>query len=138
MRGTTRAIKMKALDQIWRAFGRVVRNVARAMRVEVDIRSAIVYPPLLCDPKLVQLVRGVGEELMGKRKVLEMKEQAMGGEDFAFYTADQGGVPGVMFRMGTGRKEKGHTCRYDFGEEGLEPGILLMANVALRALALAD
>jgi len=135
LRGTTRAIEMKTLDKIWRALERVARNVAKAMRVKVEIQPAVVYPPLRCDPALVQLVRGVGEELVGKRKVSEMKEQAMGAEDFAFYMADQGGVPGVMFRLGVESKENGHTSRYDFGEQALETGILMMANVALRALA---
>jgi amidohydrolase len=136
--GTTRATDMKTLDQIWRAFGRVVRNVARAMRVKVQIEPAIVYPPLQCDPGMTQLVRSVGAELLGKRKVHEMTEQAMGAEDFAFYMADQGGVPGVMFRLGVESSENGHTSRFDFGEEAVEPAILMMANVALKALALAD
>jgi len=138
LRGTTRAVEMKALDQIWRAFGRVVRNVAKAMRVKVDIRPAHVYPPLRCDPGMVQLVRDVGEELLGKRKVFEMKEQAMGAEDFAFYMADQGGVPGALFRLGVESEKNVHTSRYDFGEEAMEPGILMMANVALRALTTTD
>jgi metal-dependent amidase/aminoacylase/carboxypeptidase family protein len=59
----------------------------------------------------------------------------MGGEDFAFYLPEQGGVPGAMFFLGVESDEGLHTPRFDFGSAALESGILMMANLALGFLS---
>ena len=70
----------------------------------------------------------------GVRERLPQAEQRMGAEDFAFHLEDQGGAPGVMFSIGVETDENLHTPRFDFGSAALEPGILMLTNVALRAL----
>jgi len=57
----------------------------------------------------------------------------MGAEDFAFYLAEQGGVPGVIFRLAVESEANLHSARFDFGSRGIEPGILMLGNLALRA-----
>ena len=80
-------------------------------------------------------MREVGVELLGRRNVVEASVQRMASEDFAFYLPDQGGAPGAMFQLGIETDENHHTPRFDFGSGALEPGILMMLNVALRAAA---
>ena len=133
--GTIRALDMADLRRVRRALGRLAGNVARSMRGEVAIEDDELYPPVKNDARMLELVREVGGELLGKRNVLGSPEQRMGGEDFAFYLADQGGAPGVIFGLGIESRENLHTARFDFGSAALEPGILMMANLALRALA---
>lgn len=132
--GTIRATDMATLRRVRRSLARVVQGVAQAMRARVDIADGEIYPPVKNDPELLELVAQVGRELLGKRHVVRAKEQRMGGEDFAFYLSDQGGVPGVIFQLGVGTVENLHTARFDFGSAALKPGILMLANVALRAL----
>jgi amidohydrolase len=132
--GTIRATDMPTLRAVRRALGRLAKGVAESMRGGVEISDGEIYPPVRNDPKLLELVRGVGIELLGKRNVLPSEEQSMGAEDFAFYLSDQGGVPGVLFRLGVGADASLHSARFDFGSAALEPGILMLANVALRAL----
>jgi len=134
IRGTIRAMDMKTLQQVRKGVRRVARNVAKALRGSVTITDDEVYPPVNNDPEMVDLVRSVGRELLGARKVLKPKAQTMGGEDFAFYLTDQGGVPGCIFRLGVESNANLHSARFDFGSEALEPGILMMVNVALRYL----
>ena len=38
-----------------------------------------------------------------------------------------------MFQLGIGTHVNHHTSRFDFGSAALEPGILMMVNVAIRA-----
>jgi len=132
--GTIRALDMRTLRKARRALERVARGVARSMRGRATIADAEVYPPVKNDPELLGLVRAVGLELRGRRNVLTSKERRMGAEDFAFYLPEQGGVPGVIFHMGVETDANLHTSRFDFGSAALEPAILMMANVALKAL----
>jgi len=100
----------------------------------VSFRELEAYPPVKNDPRMLELVRGVGSEVLGRRNVLPPPPQQMGAEDFSFYLKDQGGAPGVMFALGVETDETLHTPRFDFGSAALEPGILMMAGVAIRAL----
>ncbi len=133
--GTIRAVDMKSLHSTRRALERVANGIARAMRGHVEVVDHQVYPPVLNDPSLLGIVREVGVELLGRRNVVEASVQRMASEDFAFYLPDQGGAPGAMFQLGIETKENHHTPRFDFGSAALEPGILMMLNVALRAAA---
>jgi metal-dependent amidase/aminoacylase/carboxypeptidase family protein len=58
----------------------------------------------------------------------------MGAEDFAFYLPPQGGVSGVIFSLGVESDAYIHNPHFDFGSKALEPGILMMANLALAVL----
>ena len=133
--GTIRAMDMATLGKVRRGLNRVARGVARSLRGSVTVKDDEVYPPVKNDARMVELVRSVGMELLGRANVLGPSEQSMGGEDFAFYLTDQGGVPGAIFRLGVESDQNLHTARFDFGSQGLEPGILMMANIALRFLA---
>jgi amidohydrolase/hippurate hydrolase len=132
--GTIRGMDKSTVRAVRRALGRVATGVAESMRGRVEISDGETYPPVRNDPELLELVRGVGIELLAKRNVLPSEEQSMGAEDFAFYLSDQGGVPGVLFQLGVGSDAGLHSARFDFGSAALGPGILMMANVALRAL----
>jgi amidohydrolase len=135
LQGTIRALDMKALRRAHHALERVATGTARSMRGHAEVIDHQVYPPVINDPRLLGLVREVGVELLGRRNVVEAAQQRMASEDFAFYLPDQGGAPGAMFQLGIETKENHHTPRFDFGSAALEPGILMMANVALRAAA---
>ncbi len=132
--GTIRAVEMPVLRGLARRLGRVARGVAKSLRGSAEFSDFGQYPPTVNDPGLLEMVRGVGTELLGRRNVLQATEQRMGAEDFSFYLSSQGGVPGVIFRLGVESETNLHTSRFDFGSAALEPGILMLANVALAAL----
>lgn len=132
--GTIRALEMQPMKRVRRALGRVARGVAKAMRGGVTISDEHEYPPVKNDLKMLEFVRQVAEETVGPRNVLPPGEQLMGGEDFGFYLPGQGGVPGVIFFLGVETREALHTPRFDFGAAALEPGIRMLAGLALRFL----
>ncbi len=54
----------------------------------------------------------------------------MGGEDFAFFLAR---VPGAFFWLGNGRPARQlHQPTFDFNDEALKTGMLVMSALALR------
>ncbi len=132
--GTIRAMDMETLTKVREGLRRIANGVAGMMRGTVEVIDHEIYPPVVNDPDMVQLVRDVGAELQGEGSVGTPAEQSMGGEDFAFYLTAQGGVPGCMFRLGVETDENLHTSRFDFGSKALDTGILMMTNSALRFL----
>jgi amidohydrolase len=134
IKGTIRATEMPVLRQIRKAVEKRARSVARTMRGSVEFEDEEIYPPVHNDVKLLELVRTVGTDLLGRRNVRDSREQSMGAEDFAFYLPPQGGVPGVIFSLGVECDAYIHNPHFDFGSKALEPGILMMANLALAVL----
>jgi amidohydrolase len=132
--GTIRATDLRTLRTVRRALERVSTGVARSLRGRALVEDIEVYPPVRNDPGLLELVRRVGTELLGSRNVVDAEDQSMGGEDFSFYLSDQGGAPGVIFRLGVESRAHLHSARFDFGSAALEPGILVMVNLALAFL----
>jgi amidohydrolase len=133
--GTIRGLDVKVVGGVRKSLARVARNVAAAMRGKAIVEDLEFYPPTRNDPDLVEFVQEVGRELLGSRNVGAPKYQTMGAEDFSYYLADQGGVPGAMFSIGIESDENHHTSRFDFGSAAIEPGILMLANLAVLFLA---
>jgi metal-dependent amidase/aminoacylase/carboxypeptidase family protein len=102
---------------------------------EVEIRDEEIYPPVHNDVSLLDHVSALGVELLGEENVIWSSEQNMGAEDFSFYLADQGGVPGVIFGLGIETEANAHSPHFDFGSAGLETGMLMLANLAMRSLS---
>jgi amidohydrolase len=132
--GTVRAMEMGVLTQVRGALARVAQGVGAAMRVKVNVEDSDLYPPVKNDPALLELIRGVAAEVLGPDSMVSPREQLMGAEDFAYYLPEQGGVPGALFFLGVETDANLHSSRFDFGSAGLEPGILMLANTALRFL----
>jgi len=132
--GTIRAMDLASARRVRRAVARLAAGIAKGMRGRVMVEDDQLYPPVNNDPGLMEMVAATARDLFGRSAVVPPTEQRMGGEDFAFYLPEQGGVPGVIFQLGVGAESGLHTARFDFGSEALEPGILMMANLALRAL----
>ncbi len=133
--GTVRSMEEGVSKRIHRSLGRLARAVAKGMRARADYVAGEWFPPVKNDAKLLEMVREVAVATVGRKLVRQPDEQIMGGEDFAYYLSEQGGVPGVLFWVGVGSEGGMHTSTFDFGSEALEPAILMMTNTALRYLA---
>jgi amidohydrolase len=132
--GTTRATQMETLNRMRRSLERVATGLAQSMHGQARLTEEETYPPVHNNPALLDLVREVGGELLGPENVLETEGQRMTSEDFSFYLEDQGGVPGVIFGLGVGTDAGLHNPHFDFGSAALEPGIMLLCNIALQFL----
>jgi amidohydrolase len=135
LRGTIRTRDPQVQKKVVESVGRITQEIAGAFGAKVDVRIESGTPRVANAPRLMELVRQVGIDALGAGKVKDAEEATMGAEDFGCYLEEQGGVPGCLFRLGVETDESVHSARFDFGHQALEPGILMMSNLAIRYLS---
>ena len=135
LRGTIRTRDPQVQKQVVESVGRITQEITGAFGAEADVRIESGTPRVANTPRLMELVRQVGTDVLGADKVKDAEEATMGAEDFGCYLEEQGGVPGCLFRLGVETDESVHSSRFDFGHQALEPGILMMSNLAIRYLS---
>jgi amidohydrolase len=114
--------------EIRRAF-----ELARPLGGDYELRIEIGTPPMHNNPAMVDLIRQVGADLLGKENVLPFRKE-LGAEDFGCFSDV---VPGAMFNLGTlieGDERFGHNPRFDIDERALPIGTAMLAETALRFL----
>jgi amidohydrolase len=139
--GTSRALTLEDQGKQIARIGEIAKAVGSAHRVDVSMGLLKEYPPTIHDRAMTDLGARVATELLGPEKTVWVDEPTMGGEDFSYFLQQ---VPGSFFRLGTGRwrnrdeleKEPGlHSDTFDFNDDALVPGMILMAGVALEYLS---
>lgn len=108
-------------------------GVAQALGGDYELNIRTGSPPMINDPRVVDLLRQVGASLLGADRV-KPKEKGMGAEDFAVLSSL---APGAMFRLGCqldGDERKAHNPNFDLDERCLPVGAAILAEAALRLL----
>ncbi len=119
---TGRAMKQEIADEAQRV------SEMYSTACEITHRS-LYHIPVINDPREMKRVRKTAEQVLGEGRFLEMPSHHMVAEDFAFYL-DR--VPGCMFKLGLGEnRAKLHSDYFDFEDQALESGILMMSSLAL-------
>ncbi len=134
LEGTIRARDAAVQEALFVSVRRICERVAEAHRTEAQVRIEAGYPVVRNSPEMLDVVRRVGQRMLGPEAVHDCEEITMGGEDFAFYLEDQGGVPGAIFRIGIESTAPGHASKFDFGSQALVPGMKMMAGIAAAHL----
>jgi metal-dependent amidase/aminoacylase/carboxypeptidase family protein len=123
-------------DHLRQRIEEVAKGVAGAMRATADYEEyGTGYPPIMCDPAMVDLARAAAADVVGAQSVVE-GERGMGGEDFSF-VAER--VPSAFIRLGTrdpswDTARPAHSPFFDLSEAALPLGVAVMASTALRYL----
>ncbi|QQK81685.1 amidohydrolase [Salicibibacter cibi] len=134
LQGTMRTLDPKtragALDRIQET----VKNVAKGLGGSAELAIEPGYTALINNGRMVDLVKGVGVELLGEENVTFIPKPSLGVEDFSFFAAE---VPGVFYRLGVRNEEKGiihggHTPRFDIDEHALAVGAAMQAGNVWR------
>jgi amidohydrolase len=135
LQGTIRTrdpdVRKSVVDEV----RQVAINCAQAMGAQAEVEIDQGTPRIYNSKQMLEFVRQVGQLVLGKESVLDADVATMGGEDFSYYLLEQGGVPGCMFRLGVETDVAVHTSMFDFGDRALEPGILMMSNIAIEFLS---
>lgn len=101
---TVRANDEKVRAQLLEAIERVAINVGKAhglpndMPVEVKVSEGT--PVTFNDPTLARRLNNVIKRDLGEEYFMPFKQQGMGAEDFAYFVAEDMGVPGYYFAVG--------------------------------------
>jgi amidohydrolase len=116
-------------------FEEISSGVAAAMgcRAEVDLRS--ITPAVINNPELAKQVFDVANAVYPQAEI-STEERTMGSEDMAFMMDD---IPGCYFFVGSADHARGlvaghHHPKFDFNEDALTTGAVLMASVVFDFL----
>lgn len=118
--GTLRSFSEKTHEFLQNRMIEIAQGVELCTGCQIEKRFDDMYPPVINDQKLYEVLRGIVKES-------EFKEfkKVMLSEDFSYY---QKQIPGIFIGLGTGNEKKGfmnnlHSSTFNFDEEVLLKGI---------------
>ena len=133
MKGTIRTHSPEARAKVESWMKTVIDGIAAANGVTADFTYDYYAGPLINDESLTEIAQGAFTKLYGPEG-LYAKPQAMGSEDFSYFT-DGTGVPGMYTFIGCRNEEKGitadhHNDHFDVDERCLTYGTAMYAQFA--------
>jgi amidohydrolase len=129
--GTVRTLSREARAAAPEQVRRIAEGICAAGRATCEFTYRLGTPPVLNDPATAELIREVGNEVLGADNVVSIPHSSMGAEDFAMYLEH---APGAMFRLGLGDVSPIHTPTFNFDDRALPIGVELFSRIALRFL----
>src|SRR5437867_8758702 len=97
LRGTVRTFGGRFYEEAPQLVTDTAQGIARAFGATAEVRYRRLSKPLVNDPPMTELMRSVGEEIVGKNRVID-GVPTMGGEDMSVYLAK---VPGSFAFVGS-------------------------------------
>src|SRR6059036_1480049 len=128
LRGTVRTFGGRFYEEAPQLVTDTAQGIARAFGATAEVRYRRLSKPLVNDPPMTELMRSVGEEVVGKNRVID-GVRTMGGEDMSVYLAK---VPGAFAFVGlappAGKGAPHHSPTFDIDEESLTIGAELLTQ----------
>lgn len=125
MRGTVRYFDPQFEGFFKQKLEQVIGGICQAHGAQFDLDYWQLYPPVINDVGIADLVRSVAETVIETPAGIVPKCQTMGGEDMSFFLQE---VPGCYFFLGSQNLSRGlsyphHHPRFDFDEMALAMGV---------------
>jgi len=103
----------------------IIAGICQGHGAEYDLNYYSLYPPVINDESMANLVRSVAESVVETPAGVVPECQTMGGEDMSFFLQE---VPGCYFFLGSANRDRGlayphHHPRFDFDETALGMGV---------------
>lgn len=136
LKGTTRAFDDATRKLLSERIEQVTCGICAAMGASYTYNFRYMYPPLVNDKAMTELVQTCAEQAAGAENVIVLETPFMGGEDFS-YVANR--VPSTYFYVGCRNEEKGcvnpwHSANFNLDEECLPLGVSVLAHTVLTYL----
>lgn len=136
LKGTTRAFDDATRKLLSERIEQVTSGICAAMGASYTYNFRYMYPPLVNDKTMTELVQTCAEQAAGAENVIVLETPFMGGEDFS-YVANR--VPSAYFYVGCRNEEKGcvnpwHSANFNLDEECLPLGVSVLAHTVLTYL----
>ena len=108
----------------------IIAGVCQSHNAQYELDYWQLYPPVVNDSNMTELVRSVAEAVVETPAGLVPECQTMGGEDMSFFLQN---VPGCYFFLGAANPDLGlayphHHPRFDFDESVLSMGVEIFAR----------
>lgn len=125
MKGTVRYFNPKFQGYFGKRIEEIVAGICQGQGAEYDLSYYSLYPPVINDESMANLVRSVAESVVETPAGVVPECQTMGGEDMSFFLQE---VPGCYFFLGAANRDRGlayphHHPRFDFDETALGMGV---------------
>ncbi|MEX0270793.1 M20 family metallopeptidase [Leptolyngbyaceae cyanobacterium UHCC 1019] len=125
MSGTVRYFNPLYKGYFGKRMEQVIKGVCESQGATYNLNYWELYPPVINDRAISDLVRSVAEEVVESAIGVVPECQTMGGEDMSFFLE---AVPGCYFFLGSANAAKGlayphHHPRFDFDETALSMGV---------------
>ncbi|MEA5566063.1 M20 family metallopeptidase [Anabaena sp. UHCC 0399] len=125
MKGTVRYFNPAFQGFFHQRIEQIIAGICQSHGAKYDLEYGSLYPPVINDTSITELVRSVTEEIVETPMGIVPECQTMGGEDMSFFLQE---VPGCYFFLGSANPEKDlayphHHPRFDFDETALGMGV---------------
>ena len=123
--GTVRYFNPDLTDFFQQRIDAIVAGICASYGATYQLEYTKLYPPVINDPKITELVRSVAVDLVETPLGVVPECQTMGGEDMSFFLQ---AVPGCYFFLGAANPDRSlayphHHPRFDFDEAALATGV---------------
>lgn len=134
--GIIRALNMKNRSFIKEQIEQICMSTAQAYGAACSVTFCDSYPSLENDGRLLDWIKPVCEEALGKGHVLLCTKPSLGADDFAYFCH---GTRGLYYNIGARRPEEEnaypiHSDRFSPDEECIRVGILTEVLAVLKIL----
>ncbi|WP_353929338.1 M20 family metallopeptidase [Okeanomitos corallinicola TIOX110] len=114
----------------------IISGICQIHGATFDLNYINLYPPVINDVNIAELVRSVAEEVIETPVGVVPECQTMGGEDMSFFLQE---VPGCYFFLGSANAEKKlnyphHHPKFDFDETALVMGVEMFVRCVEKFL----
>ncbi|QIR39828.1 amidohydrolase [Tolypothrix sp. PCC 7910] len=125
MKGTVRYFNPAFQGYFHQRIQQIIAGVCQSHGASYDLEYISLYPPVINDAGMAELVRSVAAEVIETPVGIVPECQTMGGEDMSFFLQE---VPGCYFFLGSANPTKDlayphHHPRFDFDETALPMGV---------------
>jgi amidohydrolase len=132
LRGTLRTLDGATRERTKSHIDQLARGLAEASGTEIHVQFQAGPQSVNNDPRMTDLLKEAGEDLLGADCVDLILRPSMGAEDFAHYLDH---IPGAMFRLGCSSPSAGssplHSPTFDLDERALIIGAKVLARAVI-------
>lgn len=134
--GTVRFFSPEVGAKLLTRLEEAIAGVCQAHGASYEFDYTKLYPPVINDPAIADLVRSVAENVIETPTGIVPECQTMGGEDMSFFLE---AVSGCYFFLGSANPDKGlayphHHPRFNFDEQALGAGVEIFARCVEKFL----
>lgn len=133
LQGTVRSLHPETRANLPKWIEQIVTSICQPFGADCVINYRRGVPSIQNHSTLSQLIEAAAQDAWGLERVQVLPEPSLGSEDFALYLQH---VPGAMFRLGVGHKDKPnyplHHPKFEIDESSIVTGVVTMAYAAYK------
>lgn len=133
MKGTVRSLHPETHENLPGWIEKIVKGVCEPFGATCQVNYERCVPSVQNCDRLSRLIEKSAQAALGENNVQRLPEPSLGAEDFAMFLSH---VPGAMFRLGVGFKDRPnyplHHPNFDVDEEAIATGVVTLAYAAYQ------